>query len=124
PYSEQEMTAPFICMAHSHDPGTFHSTSQILVPEDVSGKNVRPANATEARFVTLLGGASVQVSAAESREVLSKGAAEMTQSPWESLYIFGIDSIVTHHLDMPLYASINAFIFTMAALDGMSEEDR
>jgi len=124
PYSEKEMADTYFCMALSHDPGTFHSTSQILVPEDVKGKNVRPANATEARFVNLLGGASVQVSAAESREVLAKGAAEMTQSPWESLYIFGVDSIVTHHLDMPLYASINAFIFNKGKLDGMSPEDR
>lgn len=124
PYSETEMADTYFCMALSHDPGTFHSTSKILVPEDVKGKTVRPANATEARFVNLLGGASVQVSAAESREVLAKGAADMTQSPWESLYIFGVDSIVTHHLVMPLYASINAFIFNKAKLESMSEEDR
>ncbi|WP_028035431.1 TRAP transporter substrate-binding protein [Chelativorans sp. J32] len=123
-YADQEMSDTYFCMALTHDPGTFHSTKQILVPEDVRGKNVRPANATEARFVNLLGGASVQVSAAESREVLAKGAAEMTQSPWESLYIFGVDSIVTHHLDMPLYASINAFVINKAKMDSLSESDR
>ena len=124
PYAEQEMADVYFCMALSHDPGTFHGKSQILVPEDVRGKNVRPANATEARFVNLLGGASVQVPAPEMREALSKGTADITQSPWESLYIFGADSLVKHHLDLPLYASINAFVINKGTMDGLSAEDR
>ncbi|WP_309082964.1 TRAP transporter substrate-binding protein [Chelativorans sp.] len=124
PYAEREMSDTYFCMALTHDPGTFHGKSRILVPEDVRGKNVRPANATEARFVNLLGGASVQVSAAEMREVLSKGTADMTQAPWESLFIFGADTLVTHHLDMPIYASINAFVINKAKMDGLSPEDR
>ena len=124
PYAEEEMGDVYFCMALSHDPGTFHGKSQILVPEDVRGKNVRPANATEARFVNLLGGASVQVPAPEMREALSKGTADITQSPWESLYIFGADSLVKHHLDLPLYASINAFVINKGTMDGLSAEDR
>jgi TRAP-type transport system periplasmic protein len=124
PYAEQEMADVYFCMALSHDPGTFHGKSQVLVPEDVRGKNVRPANSTEARFVNLLGGASVQVPAPEMREALSKGTADITQSPWESLYIFGADSLVKHHLDLPLYASINAFVINKGTMDGLSAEDR
>jgi len=124
PYAEQEMNDTYFCMALSHDPGTFHGKTRILVPEDVRGKTVRPANGTESRFVSLLGGASVQVSAAESRDVLANGTADATQSPWESLYIFGVDSIVKHHLDVPMYASLNAFIFNKGALDKLTPEDR
>ncbi len=123
-YAAQEMNDVYFCMALSHHPGTMHGTSSVLLPENIRGKNVRPANATEARFVNLLGGASVQVSAPESREVLSKGAADITQSPWESLYIFGVDKIVKYHLDLPLYASINAFVINKGVMDGMSAEDR
>jgi len=123
-YAEQEMKDVYFCMALTHDPGTFHSKTPILVPDDVKGKNVRPANATEGRFVTLLGGASVQVPAPESREVLSKGVADMTQSPWNSLYTFGVDTIVTHHLDTPIYASINAFVINKDFMAGLSAEDR
>lgn len=123
-YAAEEMTETEFCMAISHDPGTFHGKEAVLVPEDVRGKNVRPANATQARFVNLLGGASVQVSAAEMGDVLSKGAADMTQSPWESLYIFGADQFVTHHLDVPMYASINAFVINKGVLEAMSPEDR
>lgn len=124
PYAEEEMGDTYFCMALSHDPGTFHGKSQILVPEDIRGKNVRPANATEGRFVNLLGGASVQVPAPEMRDALSKGTADITQSPWESLYIFGAEPLVKHHLDLPLYASINVFVINKGMMDGLSTEDR
>ena len=123
-YAGQEMGDTYFCMAISHDPGTMHGKDKILVPEDVKGKNVRPANGTEARFVNLLGGASVQVPAPAMRDALSKGTADITQSPWESLYIFGADSLVHHHLDMPFYASINVFVMNKAKVDGLSAEDR
>jgi len=123
-YDDKEMGDVFFCMAISHDPGTMHGKSKILVPEDVKGKNVRPANATEGRFVNLLGGASVQVPAPAMADALSKGTADITQSPWESLYIFGADKLVTHHLDMPFYASINVFVINKAKLEGMTPEDR
>ena len=123
-YAEQEMGDTYFCMAISHDPGTIHSKTPILVPEDVRGKAVRPANATEGRFVSLLGGTSVQVPAGEMREVLARGTADMTQAPWESLYIFGAADVVKHHLDMPFYASINVFTFNKAKLEGMEPADR
>jgi TRAP-type C4-dicarboxylate transport system substrate-binding protein len=123
-YAPKEMKDTYFCMALTHDPGTFHSKTPILVPADVKGKTVRPANATEGRFVQLLGGSSVQVPAGEMREVLSKGVADMTQSPWQSLYIFGADSLVKHHLDIPLYASINAFVFNKGFMAKLSAKSR
>src|SRR5262245_29727435 len=123
-YAPQEMKDTYFCMALSHDPGTFHATSRIAVPADVRGKAVRPANATEARFVALLGGTTVQVPAPASHDVLSKGLVTITQSPWASLYIFGVDKLVKHHLDLPLYASINAFVFNKGFVERLSPENR
>jgi TRAP-type C4-dicarboxylate transport system substrate-binding protein len=123
-YAPQEMKDTYFCMAISHDPGTMHSTSRILVPADVKGKAVRPANATEARFVALMGGTTVQVPAPAMHDVLSKGLVQITQSPWESLYIFGAADLVKHHLDIPLYASINAFVFNKGFMARLSPENR
>lgn len=123
-YAEREMADTYFCMAISHSPGTFHGTSRILVPEDMRGKRVRPANGTEARFVSMLGGTSVQVAAGEMRDLLASGGADMTQSPWDGLYLFNVQNIVTHHLDMPFYASINAYVFNRTLVDGLSPEDR
>lgn len=123
-YDDVEMPDVYFCMALTHDPGTMHGKAPILVPEDIRGRTVRPANATEARFVNLLGGASVQVPAPAMREALANGTADITQSPWQSLYIFGADTLVTHHLDMPFYASINGFVMNRGAIDALPDDLR
>jgi TRAP-type transport system periplasmic protein len=80
-------------------------------PEDVAGKNVRPAHGTVGRFVNVLGGASVWVPAPEARETLARGAADAITVTWNSLYILGIDGITRHHLDIPLY--VTTFVLVM-----------
>src|SRR5918996_953359 len=71
-YADEEMGDVKSCMAFLHSPGTFHSKDELTLPEDVQGKNIRPAQATIGRFVSLLGGASVWVPAPEARERLGR----------------------------------------------------
>ena len=124
-YAEQEMPEVYVCMVHLHDPGTLHAKEGPLqTPDDVAGKTVRPAHATLARFVNELGGASVQVPAPEMRDVLEKGTADMTASPWDSLFIFGVENVVKHHLDVPLYATTFAFVMNQDRIDSLAPEDR
>jgi TRAP-type transport system periplasmic protein len=123
-YAEAEMSDVHVCLVHLHDVATFHGRDPILVPEDLRGKNIRPAHATLARLVNLLGGASVQVSAGEMRELLSRGAADVTASPWGSLFTFGVTDFVTHHLDMPLYATTFVFAINRDSWSGLSDENR
>lgn len=63
--AEQEMSDVKLCFIHA--PGALHSQEKITAPEGIAGKNVRPAHATMAPFVSLLGGGPVQVSAPEVR---------------------------------------------------------
>lgn len=124
-YAEGEMPDVHVCMVHLHDPGTLHGTSgPIQVPEDLRGKTIRPAHATMARMVNSLGAASVQVPAGEMRDLITKGAADMTASPWNSLFTFGVQDAVTHHLDMPFYVTTFAFVMNRASIDALSPEDR
>ncbi|MBZ8132138.1 TRAP transporter substrate-binding protein [Afifella sp. IM 167] len=123
-YAGEEMPDVKVCVMTPHDPGTFHSKVPVHVPADVSGKTVRPANATIARFVSLLGGAAVQVPAPEAREALANGVAEAMTFPWNSLYLFGIDQILHEHLDMPFYVSQQMTVMSKLSYDRLSEEDR
>lgn len=124
PIAETEMADVYFCLINPHDPGTIHSRVEIRVPADIRGKNIRPAHATMARFVSSLGGNAVQVSAPEARDAISKGVADAITFPWNSIYIFGIDQAVNYSLDMPFYLSSQMLLFNRAALDGMSEENR
>jgi TRAP-type C4-dicarboxylate transport system substrate-binding protein len=120
-YADKEMKDVKFCLAFVHDPGAFHSRSKkILVPSDIKGMKIRPAHATMATFVTMLGGTNVQASAPEVRDVLEKGVADAVTFPWGSVPLFGIDKVTKYHLEMPLYVTTFAFVFNKARYNEMS----
>jgi TRAP-type C4-dicarboxylate transport system substrate-binding protein len=124
-YAAQEMKDVKFCLAFVHDPGAFHSRSKkIVVPEDIKGMKIRPAHATMATFMTMLGGTNVQASAPEVRDILEKGVADAVTFPWGSVPLFGIDKVTKYHLDMPLYVTTFAFVFNKAKYDEMSASQK
>lgn len=122
PIAETEMADVKFCMANPHDPGTFHSKNPILEPGDIKGLNVRPAHATMARFISLLGGGPVQVPAPEAREAIANGTADAITFPWNSIWIFGIDSETKQHLDMPFYVSAQLMLINKGTYDGLADD--
>ena len=124
-YAAKEMKDVKFCLAFVHDPGAFHSTKKkILVPEDIKGMKIRPAHATMATFVTMLGGTNVQAAAPEVRDVLEKGVADAVTFPWGSVVLFGIDKVTKYHLNMPLYVTTFALVFNKAKYDEMSAKQK
>ena len=87
------------CFAFIHDPGHFHGKKKLLSPADIKGMKVRPATSTIGQMVTSLGGTNVQASAPEARDVLERGVADAITFPWGSISLFGIDKVVTMHMD-------------------------
>jgi len=124
-YAEKEMKDVKFCLAFIHDPSSFHSTTKkIVVPEDIKVMKIRPAHATMAAWVTLLGGTNVQASAPEVRDVLEKHVADAVSFPWGSLVLFGIDKVTKYHMDAPLYVTTFAFVFNKARYDEMSPRQK
>ena len=104
-YAPTEMKDTHFCFAFIHDPGSLHSRKKILLPDDIKGLKVRPAQSQIAKLVTLLGGTNVQASAPEARDILERGVADAITFPWGSLFLFGIDKVVKYHIDEPLYTT-------------------
>jgi TRAP-type C4-dicarboxylate transport system substrate-binding protein len=103
-YAATEMKDVKYCFSFILDPLTWHSkTKKIVVPGDIKGMKIRPAQATVAAWVTLLGGTNVQASAPEVRDVLEKGVAEAVTFPWGSVPLFGIDKVTKYHMEAPLH---------------------
>src|ERR1043166_4949296 len=90
-YAAQEMKDVKFCLGFTHDPGSFHANKKIVVPGDIRGMKIRPAHATIAELVTLLGGTNVQAAAPEVRDILEKGVADAVTFPWGSIPLFGIE---------------------------------
>ncbi|MGZ5894386.1 MAG: TRAP transporter substrate-binding protein, partial [Caldimonas sp.] len=110
-YAAKEMKDVRYCFAFIHDPGTFHGKKKLLSPADVKGLKVRPATSTIGQMVTLLGGTNVQASAPEARDAIERGVADAITFPWGSISLFGIDKVVTQHMDVPLYTT--PFVWVM-----------
>lgn len=122
--AEQEMGDVKVCFIHPHAPGALHSREKITGPEGIKGKNVRPAHATMARFVSLLGGGPVQVSAPEVREALARGTAEAVTFPWGGMYDFKLTGEAPYHLDMPFYLSAQVMVMNINSYEGLSDANK
>ena len=106
-YAATEMKDTHFCFAFIHDPGALHSArKKVVVPDDLKGMKVRPAQSTIGQLVTMLGGTNVQASAPESRDMLERGVADAITFPWGSIFLFGIDKVVKYHIDAPLYTTV------------------
>lgn len=124
PYAAKEMSDVKFCVAHPHGPGALHSKVQIRVPSDIAGKNIRPAHATMARFVTQLGGAPISVSAPEVREALARGTADAVTLPWGAQYDFNLTNQVKYHLDMPFYISTQILVINKKSYAALSPANK
>src|SRR6476469_331187 len=122
-YAEKEMKDVKFCLAFIHSPSSFHSrTRKIVVPDDVKGMKVRPAHATMANFVTLLGGTNVQSSAPEVRDIIERGVADAVTFPWGSLVLFGIDKVTKFDIEASLYTTTFAFVINKDKYNAMSDK--
>jgi TRAP-type transport system periplasmic protein len=124
-YWGKEMSDVHVCFAFVLDPGTFHSVKKkIVVPDDIRGMKIRPANATMGAFMTLLGGTNVQASAPEAREILERGVADAITFPWGSIMLFGIDKVTKYHMDMPFWTGTFVWAMNKAKYEAMSDSQR
>jgi len=122
-YAEREMKDVKVCLTHLHV-GTLHAKQPITDPAQIRGMKIRPANGTVASMMTLLGATNVQTSAPEARDALAKGLADAITFPWNSISAFGIDRVVTHHMDMRLYAAVFVWAMNKPWYDGLSPNQK
>lgn len=123
-YASREMRDIKVCLVHVHHPSALHAKKAITRPEQLRGVRVRPAHATMARFMTLLGASSVQVTAPESRDALVRGIADAITFPSGALMLFKIHEAVPFHMDAPLYVSVFAWGINQRRYDGLTNEQK
>ena len=119
-HAATEMKDTHFCFAFIHEPATYHGRKKVVLPEDIKGMKIRPAQSTIGQMVTMLGGTNVQASAPEARDVLERGVADGIFFPWGSMFLFGLDKVTKFHIDAPLYSTVFTYSMNKAKYDGMS----
>jgi TRAP-type C4-dicarboxylate transport system substrate-binding protein len=124
-YAATEMKDVHYCFSFVLDPMAWHSTNKkIVLPSDIQGMKVRPAQGTIAAWVTQLGGTNVQASAPEVRDVLAKGVADAVTFPWGSMLLFGIDKVTKYDMDEPLGSVTFQWLINPAVYAAMSASQK
>jgi len=124
-YAATEMKDVHYCFSFVLDPVAWHSTNKkIVLPSDIQGMKIRPAQGTIAAWVTQLGGTNVQSSAPEVRDVLAKGVADAVTFPWGSMLLFGIDKVTKYDMDEPLGSVTFQWLINPALYAAMSESQK
>ena len=123
-YAAREMKDVHYCFTFIQDPGTLFSKLRISTPSDVKGLKIRPANATTAAFVTLLGGNNVQASAPQSRDLLERGVADGIFFPWGSTILFGIDKVTKFAINAQFYTATFVWVLNKDKYEAMSPAQR
>ena len=124
-YAASEMKDVKYCLAFIHTPSAIHTrTKKVVLPDDIKGMKIRPANATIANFVTLLGGTNVQSSAPEVRDILERGVADGVTFPAGSLLLFGVDKVTKYHMDAPLYVTTFVLVMNKDKYNQMSDRQK
>ena len=123
-YAPTEMKDTKMCFAFMHDPGALHGKKKIVVPSDLSGVKVRPAQSAIGEMVKMFGGTNVQASAPESRDALERGVADEITFPWGSVLLFGIDKVVKYHMDVPLYTTVFTYNINLKTYNSLSDAQK
>jgi TRAP-type C4-dicarboxylate transport system substrate-binding protein len=123
-YAPTEMKDTKVCFSFIHDPGALFSKKKIVVPGDLNGVKVRPAQSTIGELVKMNGGTNVQASAPESRDAIERGVADAITFPWGSMFLFGIDKAVKYVMDVPLYTTVFTYNMNLAKYNSLSDAQK
>ncbi len=123
-YAAREMKDVHYCFAFLQDPGTLFSKTRVMLPGDLKGLKIRPANATTGGLVTLLGGNNVQASAPQSRDLLERGVADGIFFPWGSTVLFGIDKAIKYAINAQIYSATFVWVLNKDKYEAMSPAQR
>lgn len=110
---------------HMHDGSVLHMAKKpVQTLEDLKGLKVRAATRINARMLTALGAAPVQMPLPQVPEALSKGVIDAAMVPWEGVPAVKLHEITKYALDVPAGAphfsnSIFAFTMNQAKYDGL-----
>lgn len=109
-YAKREMPEVKLCLVTLHNPGTLHTVrKEVHTPADLKGMRIRPAGPVTSALVTNAGGATVQATLPEIRELAERGVIDGVTWPWD-IFVIKADSILKYHMDAPFYITAQAHV--------------
>jgi TRAP-type C4-dicarboxylate transport system substrate-binding protein len=113
-----------VCLVTLHNPGTLHTVrKEVHTPAEFKGMRIRPAGPVTSTLVTNAGGATVQATLPEIRELAERGVIDGVTWPWD-IFVIKADSILKYHMDAPFYITAQAHVINKDFYNGLSQADK
>src|SRR5690606_17136933 len=123
-YTAVEMPDVKLCLVTMHHPGTIHTKDRkVRTPFDLDGMRIRPAGPGTSQLVTNSGGATVQATLPEIRELAERGVVGGVTWPWD-LFVIKAESVLTYHMDAPFYVTAQAHVLNPDFYEGLSDKGK
>jgi TRAP-type C4-dicarboxylate transport system substrate-binding protein len=103
-------------------PSYIHSRVKIATVDDIKGKKVRTANATEALAFKALDGVPVLIPITEAAEGIGRGTIDAVSTHLGTLFDFGIDRVTTSHYLLRIGYSPLAIMMNRKKFEALSPE--
>lgn len=123
-YASLEMPEVKLCLVTLHNPGTLHTVrKEVRTPADLKGMRIRPAGPVTSTMVINAGGATVQATLPEIRELAERGVIDGVTWPWD-IFVIKADSILKYHMDAPFYITAQAHVINKAFYNSLNAADK
>lgn len=108
---------------HAHNGGLLHTNgARVASMEDMAGLRIRTPSPAVSEMLSALGAAPQGLPPGEVYENLQRGVIDGTVFPWDPVASFGLNEVLTHHLDFGAYTVSFFFVMNETSFDRLSPE--
>jgi len=121
-YLAEEYRGLKVLALHAHNGGLLHtSEKKVETMEDMEGLRIRTPSPAVSQMLSSLGADPQGLPPGEVYESLQRGVIDGTVFPWDPVSSFGLNEVLTHHLDLGAYTVSFFYVMNQRAYDGLSD---
>ncbi len=110
---------------HAHNGGLLHTNGKhVETMEDMNGLRIRTPSPAVSEMLTFLGATPQGLPPGEVYENLQRKVIDGTVFPWDPVKSFGLNEVLTDHLDMGAYTVSFFFVMNQKKYDSLPENVR
>lgn len=119
----EEYEGLHVLALHAHNGGLIHTTdTKVETIEDLDGLRIRTPSPAVSEMLSFLGATPQGLPPGEVYENLQRGVIDGTVFPWDPVASFGLNEVLSHHLDTGAYTVSFFFVMNERSYEALSDE--
>lgn len=122
-YLAEEYRGMKVLALFAHNGGLVHTNgTAVETMEDLEGLRIRTPSPAVSEMLTFLGADPQGLPPGEVYENIQRGVIDGTVFPWDPVKSFGLNEVLTHHLDAGVYTVSFFFVMNENSYNQLSDE--